>query len=168
MSGIFCPLFEKMVLRWPSQQGGEKGQNTWDLICSQLPNLWAGFPRAAPTLNGFSSPISSCRPTQLLSQLPTPLTRAKTSNSCPEERFQRFFFFFSKEKTGQTQAPPILGLVPVLWGRVWEGLEARELPICWAKGLWVGDSGSGEEGSHHPSVLPTVLPTPLQRKVYFL
>ena len=86
-----------MVLRWPSQQGGEKGQNTWDLICSQLPNLWAGFPRAAPTLNGFSSPISSCRPTQLLSQLPTPLTRAKTSNSCPEERFQRFFFFFQGE-----------------------------------------------------------------------
>ena len=95
-----------MVLRWPSRQGGERGQNTWDLIFSQLPNLWAGFPRAAPTLNGFSSPISSCRPTQLLSQLPTPLTRAKTSNSCPEERFQRFFFFFPRRKLDKLKLHP--------------------------------------------------------------
>ena len=163
-----------------------------------LPSLWENGPslaqpagrRERPKYLGFNL-LATAKPLGWLSQgrshpqwllqphffmSPHPIIESAAHTSHKGQNFQlvpwgkisKVFFFFSKEKTGQTQAPPILGLVPVLWGRVWEGLEARELPICWAKGLWVGDSGSGEEGSHHPSVLPTVLPTPLQRKVYFL
>lgn len=155
----------KRVLHWPSRQGGERGRNTWDLICSKLPTFWAGFPRAAPTLMASLAPFLNVAPPNYRVSCPH-FSQEPNLPTCALRKDLKDFFF-SKEKTGQAQAPPILGLVPVSWGRVWEGQEARELPGCWAKWLWVGDSGSAEEGSHHPSVLPTVLPTPLQRKVYF-
>lgn len=72
-------------------------------------------------------------------------------------------------ETEQTETSPSLGSVPVPLGRVCEereGTKPQGLSVAGQKECWGGVSGSAKGGFCHPSVLPTMLPKPLQGKVY--